>query len=162
MDAPTTTADSPALTDGLHHVGYVVSDAEATSAFFLALGAEIVGDTRFSGAEFDEALGLEGVDLRAIMIKIGPSLIELLQYDSPASTAPRPRNCDLGAPHVAVHVTDIFETQRRLEGNGVRFYSSPNPIVSGPMTGGYFCYCQDPDGLSVELLQPSPLDPDQE
>jgi catechol 2,3-dioxygenase-like lactoylglutathione lyase family enzyme len=86
-------------------------------------------------------------------MSLGETLLELIQYLSPAPQFPELRNCDVGSAHVAFEIDDIFGLAAALRANGVVFYSEPIPIMNGPIAGGYFCYCRDPDGRSVELIQ---------
>jgi len=38
----------------------------------------------------------------------------------------------------------------------VRFANPPVAITAGANNGGFACYFRDPDGITLELLQPSP------
>jgi catechol 2,3-dioxygenase-like lactoylglutathione lyase family enzyme len=38
---------------------------------------------------------------------------------------------------------------------GVAFVNPPVAITEGANRGGYACYFHDPDGITLELLQPS-------
>jgi catechol 2,3-dioxygenase-like lactoylglutathione lyase family enzyme len=147
-------------TTAVHHFGYSVSDADRTAAFWKELGGVVVADTPLFGEEIDEGLGLPQCHLRIVMITIGEVLVELLEYRAPV---PRPydlRNCDVGAAHVAVRVDDIHAVYEALKPT-VPFFSPPVLIREGPFAGGWFCYCRDPDGVSVELLK-SPVTVDAE
>jgi catechol 2,3-dioxygenase-like lactoylglutathione lyase family enzyme len=39
---------------------------------------------------------------------------------------------------------------------GVLFRNPPVAITEGTNAGGFACYFEDPDGITLELLQPSP------
>ena len=53
-------------------------------------------------------------------------------------------------------VTDIHERHERMVEAGVVFRNPPVAITEGANKGGYACYFHDPDGITLELLQPSP------
>jgi catechol 2,3-dioxygenase-like lactoylglutathione lyase family enzyme len=53
-------------------------------------------------------------------------------------------------------VTDIHARHERMVEQGVVFRNPPVEITEGANTGGFACYFHDPDGITLELLQPSP------
>jgi hypothetical protein len=56
-------------------------------------------------------------------------------------------------------VADIQALSQRLAEAGVTFISPPTTVTSGVNTGAVGCYLRDPDGVTVELLQPPPPRP---
>ena len=80
--------------------------------------------------------------------------LELVEYVNPR-IAPQPLERALpGTGHLAFAVDDIDSEYDRLVSNGVRFVSAPNGIDSGVNKGGGACYFLDPDGITLELVQP--------
>ncbi|MCU1506321.1 MAG: putative Glyoxalase [Microbacteriaceae bacterium] len=141
----------------LNHFGLTVRDIHRSIDFYSRLGGTLAVEVaQFSGPDMDEGLRLEGVDLKACMISIGGTLIELLQYDSPRGSDYESGNQDVGSAHIALQVDDIHELHRSLSDDGYDFYSAPKRIGDGPFEGGYFVYFRDPDGITVELIQPGP------
>jgi catechol 2,3-dioxygenase-like lactoylglutathione lyase family enzyme len=141
----------------INHFGISVRDIERSTEFYKLLGAEIAVETAlFSGAKMDKGLGLEGVELKACMISFGGSLVELLEYVSPVGDDYASINANVGAPHLAFQVDDIQSLYDSLSDAGFNFLSEPVLIEDGPFVGGYFVYSVDPDGISVELIQPGP------
>ena len=59
--------------------------------------------------------------------------------------------CNIGAAHLALQVSSIQEDYLRLSAAGVQFVSPPVEIPGG---GGYACYMRDPDGFTIELVEP--------
>ena len=59
------------------------------------------------------------------------------------------RQCDGGVIHVALIVDDLMELYERLKGEGVTFNSQPYNLG-----GGLIVYMRDPDGVTLELMQP--------
>ena len=60
---------------------------------------------------------------------------------------------------MAFVVDDIHVEYSRLCQAGVRFRSEPVAIVAGVNRGGASVYFLDPDGITLELLQPPPQPP---
>jgi len=57
---------------------------------------------------------------------------------------------------MAFTVEDIHAEYNRLLRAGVKFRSEPIPITAGINKGGATVYFLDPDGVTLELLQPPP------
>ena len=58
-----------------------------------------------------------------------------------------------GPGHVAFEVEDIQAEYERLKSLGVDFFTGPNLIESGPLTGWKWVYFTDPDGIVLELIE---------
>ena len=138
----------------INHVGLTVRDLDRTAEFYALLGGEVTAHGHFDAHYMSTALGVHGADLHTRMVKLGPLTLELIQYDAPEGEDYSLRNCDVGASHIAFEVDDLEETQRELTARGLEFFSAPNPIEDGPFVGGAWVYLKDPDGISVELIQP--------
>jgi len=81
--------------------------------------------------------------------------IELVEYEHPRGAAIQLATNSPGVGHWAFVVDDIHAEVARLRGLGVRFKSeSPNLITEGVNRGGYTIYFLDPDGITLELMQP--------
>ena len=134
----------------VNHVGVVVSDLDAGLAFFIdVLGFEaIVGrsgnlsplndiQTRRFGVH-PEASG------RYAFVRLGDSVIELLQWDAPDQNRTAPLNSDLGGRHLAINVSNMpaaLDRLRQIAGVSVR-----EPNDAG------FVYCATPLGLEIQLI----------
>jgi catechol 2,3-dioxygenase-like lactoylglutathione lyase family enzyme len=138
----------------VNHVGLVVSSIARSVAFYEMFGGTAHPGARFCGPEFDHAVGLDGVSIDTRMVHFNGVVLELLQYESPPGKKFEALNCDVGVSHIAFQVNDIQDEYRRLTAAGVEFFSEPKAITDGPYAGGAWCYCRDPDGVSVELIQP--------
>lgn len=53
--------------------------------------------------------------------------------------------------HIAVGVSDVYETVRRLQCAGVRIARQPGPLKGDPSE--LIAFIEDPDGYKVELIQ---------
>jgi catechol 2,3-dioxygenase-like lactoylglutathione lyase family enzyme len=81
--------------------------------------------------------------------------IELVEYVAPdARQVLKPRPCDVGSWHVALMVDDIEDALHALRAHGFDAANPPAVIESGPRKGGKAVYARDPDGTTVELIQP--------
>ena len=64
-----------------------------------------------------------------------------------------------GNAHLCLATEDLAGEFARLRGR-VKF-RDPEPVAIpwGPYRGGWACYLRDPDGISIELMQPPPGGP---
>src|SRR5438270_10315632 len=70
----------------LEHIGIVVDDVAAATAFFAALGLELEGKASVEGDPVDRINGLEGVTAEVVMLRTpdGHGKVELAKYHSPS------------------------------------------------------------------------------
>lgn len=138
----------------LHHVGIPVSNLERSLAFYkhvFGVDPEFIADG--SGDELSTALGVPDAVLSFAFLRIGLTILELLEYENPRGKAHDRRNCDVGATHVAFQVPDIRTAYQELAARGISFNSPPFRIDSGPLAGCSFAYFADPDGVQLELFE---------
>ena len=100
---------------------------------------------------------LEIAQLRFADAEPPPSghVIELICYESPPSAPADLERSTLAAGHLAFIVDDVFETSARLASFGARLINEPVQITEGINKGGWDIYLHDPDGVTLELLQPA-------
>lgn len=147
---------------GLWHASLTVSDLERSVAFYAGtLGLELVARQRQANAYTRTLVGYADADLAVAQLRVpgapvGPSghHVELVQYLAPASDTPVPPRHAAGAAHLAFVVDDAQAEHARLVAAGVRFVSPPVAITEGVNRGGATCYFLDPDGITVEIVQP--------
>jgi catechol 2,3-dioxygenase-like lactoylglutathione lyase family enzyme len=140
----------------LAHTGITVTDLERSLAFWSGtLGFEVLFRAEAQGAFAETATGVPGADLRIAMLGGYGHNIELIEYTRPAERQTlKPRPCDVGSWHLAFMVDDLDEVLPVLESHGFQAVNPPAVIESGPRTGGKAVYTHDPDGTTVELIQP--------
>jgi diaminopimelate decarboxylase len=143
--------------DGLDHVAVTSGDLEASLTFYRdLLGLEVRdrGETR--GGEFD-VTGLTDARVRWADLRLGlGQVLELIEYLEPRGEAVRPRPNDPGATHVSLRVSDIDAVYERLREASVVVLGEPLTITTpGGWEGARVFYSSDPDGVSVELIQPA-------
>ncbi|MET0602121.1 MAG: VOC family protein, partial [Baekduia sp.] len=103
----------------MEHIGIVVDDLAAATAFFVALGLEVEGETSVEGDLVDHINGLEGVRSDVVMLRTPDdraTKLELAKYRSPAyegHNGPAPANAP-GIRHVLFVVDDIEESLAAL------------------------------------------------
>lgn len=147
---------------GHFHTAFTVSDIERSIRFYTELlGFELIHRQRQSNAYTRKFVGYPDADLHAAMFAIpgvdhGRSghLLELNQYIAPEGVKLDVQTCNTGAAHLALIVDDVHGMYERLTAHGVRFRSEPVAIAAGRNEGGYTCYLHDPDGITLELMQP--------
>ena len=98
----------------MDHVGIVVEDLAAATAFFVELGLKLHGETAVAGDWVDRVVGLEGVQAEIAMLETpdGHGRIELAKFHTP-SAPDRERHLPSNTPgirHVTFEVDDIEAT----------------------------------------------------
>jgi catechol 2,3-dioxygenase-like lactoylglutathione lyase family enzyme len=137
----------------LEHIGIVVDDLAAATAFFTALGLELEGEASVEGGLVDRINGLEGVSADVVMLRTpdDSSKLELAKYRSPAyegDDGPAPPNAP-GIRHILFVVDDIQASLATLRAHG------------GELVGElvnyediyWLCYVRGPAGIIVELAE---------
>ncbi len=104
----------------LEHIGIVVDDLAAATAFFAALVLEVEGEASVEGGLVDRINGLEGVWADVVILRTpdGNGKVELAKYRAPAydrDDGSAPAN----APGIR-HILFAVETSRR-----------PSPVCEG-------------------------------
>jgi len=139
------------------HVGITVRDLDRSVYFYHdLLGLEIATEPSpwFDGPELGRGVGVPGAALRQVCLRLGDTMLELLEYRTPPSQTEHPllSHC-VGASHVALQVDDIRAAKAELEAGGVTFYSGINVVDEGVLAGWRWVYFSDPDGYPLELVE---------
>lgn len=133
----------------VNHVGYVVRDIEEGLTFFTdVLGFERVEGRRGDAPPKDDLQTRRfGVPADAsgkwAFLRLGDSLVELLEWSAPGRNETTPLNSDLGGRHLALTVRDMTAATARLREAGA--------TVREPNDFGYI-YCATPFGLEIQLI----------
>ena len=138
---------------GIHHTALSTPDLERAVAFYREhFGFAPVMD--FAWDESHEGMNrlhaLPGTRGRVVMVERGNSRLEIFEYAEPAPRPadPKRRSVEHGISHVCIEVKDIEAEYERLRAAGVRFQSEPVPQYTIKC-----CYCRDPDGNVIELIE---------
>ena len=137
----------------MEHVGVVVNDLTAATAFFAALGLELESEGPVEGRWVDRIVGLDGVraDIAIMRTADGHGRLELTQFHTPAhggGEVELPANA-LGIRHVSFAVGDIEQALGRLGPERVELVGE----VVQYQDSYRLCYLRGPAGIIVELAQ---------
>lgn len=81
-------------------------------------------------------------------------LVELIEYVHPLPDRVEPVRARVGAAHLSLEVTSIATLRPRLEAAGAVLVNEPVEIIAGINAGGRAVYLHDPDGITIELVEP--------
>jgi len=143
---------------GLDHVSVTCSDLESSLAFYRdLLGLELRARGEAEGESEFAITGIAGarVQWADLHLRHG-QVVELIEYLDPPGSPVRPAPNDPGATHISLRVADADAACARLRTAGVEVRSEPTRIDSpGAWEGARAFYATDPDGVTVELIQPA-------
>ncbi len=79
-----------------------------------------------------------------------------LQYLAPADRKQHVdlRPCDVGSVHVALTVDDLDAVLEKVAASGWKADHKPQTLTTGPNAGKRVIYVRDPDGTTIEFMQP--------
>jgi catechol 2,3-dioxygenase-like lactoylglutathione lyase family enzyme len=137
----------------LEHIGVVVDDLAAATAFFVALGLESEGEASVEGGSVDRINGLEDVRADIVMLRTpdGNSKLELAKYRSPSyegEVEAAPANAP-GIRHILFVVDDIETSLASLQGHGGELVGE----LVNYENSYWLCYVRGPAGIIVELAE---------
>jgi catechol 2,3-dioxygenase-like lactoylglutathione lyase family enzyme len=137
----------------MEHVGIVVDDLAAATAFFLALGLELQGEASVEGGWVDRVVGLEGVRANLAMMETpdGDGRVELTKFHSPPGRAgdQRAPADTRGIRHLAFKVDDVDAVLADLRACGAELVGE----VERYRDIYRLCYVRGPEGIIVELAE---------
>ncbi|HJT81065.1 MAG TPA: VOC family protein [Chthoniobacterales bacterium] len=139
------------------HTGITVSDLERSLAFWRdVLGFEFSHRAHQTGDLASEITGVPGAEISIAVVKAPGHKIELLQYHAPSDRKNQSdvRPCDVGAMHIALTVDNLNAVLARIEASGYRAAGQPQTLTTGPNAGKRVIYVRDPDGTTIEFMQP--------
>jgi catechol 2,3-dioxygenase-like lactoylglutathione lyase family enzyme len=140
------------------HVGVVVTDLEASIAFY----TDVIGMTKTGEfdvpADFGKASGLTNglafhVEVLGLRKEPGAAQFKLMSFEKDAKT-PKSAHIEdaLGVQYVTLMVTDLTPFVERIKAAGIPFLGE-TPIPLGD-DGNHFVLVQDPDGTFIEIIGP--------
>jgi catechol 2,3-dioxygenase-like lactoylglutathione lyase family enzyme len=138
----------------LEHIGIVVDDLAAATAFFVTgLGLELEGEASVEGDLVDRINGLEDVRADVVILRTpdGNGKIELAKYRSPAyegDAGPAPANTP-GIRHILFAVDDIKASLAGLQAHGGELVGE----LVNYENSYHLCYVRGPAGIIVELAE---------
>ncbi len=137
----------------MDHVGIVVNDLAAATAFFVELGLSLEGEGTVGGGWVDRVVGLEGVQAELAMMETpdGRARLELVKFQAPPSEGGdrhAPANTP-GIRHVTFAVDDLDAVLAGLRGHGAELLGE----VERYKDRYRLCYVRGPEGIIVELAE---------
>jgi catechol 2,3-dioxygenase-like lactoylglutathione lyase family enzyme len=137
----------------LDHVGIVVDDLAAATAFFVDLGLELQAEWSVEGGWVDRVVGLEGVRAENAMLETrdGHGRLELSKFHAPSGPGGdrhAPANTP-GIRHLSFAVDDIDAVVTSLRARGTELVGE----VLRYEDSYRLCYVRGPEGIIVELAE---------
>ncbi len=131
----------------MEHVGIVVEDLAAATAFFVELGLELQGGGPVRGAWVDRVVGLEGVRVEIAMMQTpdGHGRLELAKFHAPQGPGgdrQAPANLP-GIRHLAFAVEDIDAVVAGLRARGAELVGA----IERYQDRYRLCYVRGPEGI---------------
>jgi lactoylglutathione lyase len=151
-----TDSTQPAFSLSANHVGVTVSDLNRSLAFYRDLLGFHVAYERgeVTAAYMPRLVGIPGARLKIAGLDIPGLHLDLIEYMEPQGAAAAGPTSDVGNVHLGYTVDDLWAAYRSLSAAGVQFKSEPVSPTTGPNMGGWAVYFVDPDGLTLEMIQP--------
>jgi catechol 2,3-dioxygenase-like lactoylglutathione lyase family enzyme len=147
------------------HFSFTVRDIDRSIDWYTrVLGLELVHRQRQENAYTPILVGIPGAVLEIAQFAVpgvaparSTHMLELVEYIAPPGRdLGELATNSVGCAHLALLVTDLSARYERMTALGVTFRNPPVEITEGANAGGLACYFHDPDGITLELLQPSP------
>ena len=139
------------------HTGFTVANLERSLAFWRdVLGFELSHTAHQTGELAREITGVASAEIKLAALKApGGHKIELLEYLAPSDRKHVDlRPCDVGSVHVALLVDDLDAVLNAIAASGWKAAGKPQTLKTGPNAGKRVVYVRDPDGITIELMQP--------
>ncbi|MDQ2868614.1 MAG: VOC family protein [Verrucomicrobiota bacterium] len=139
------------------HTGFTVSDLERSLAFWRdVLGFEFSHRAHQTGALAEKITGVKGAEIVLAVLRAPGHKIELLQYLAPSARRISAQPCDPGFAHIALSVDNLDAVLERIASSGWKTAGAPQTLTVGPNAGKRVVYVRDPDGTTIEFMQPPP------
>lgn len=136
-------------------ISLTTPDAGHLAGFFEhAFGFSRLETKHLSGSNFELLMGVEG-GAKSIILRLGDSIIELLEFDRAGQPYPQgTSSSDLIFQHFAIVVADMDQAYGRLSAlSGWTAISSAGPQRLPETSGGVTAFkFRDPDGHPLEIL----------
>ena len=137
----------------MEHVGIVVDDLAAATAFFVELGLKLQGEASVEGGWVDRVVGLDGVraDIAMMETPDGHGRVELSKFHAPSGPGgdQRAGANTPGIRHVSFSVDDVDAAVTGLQALGGELVGE----VERYRDLYRLCYIRGPEGIIVELAE---------
>jgi catechol 2,3-dioxygenase-like lactoylglutathione lyase family enzyme len=139
------------------HTGITVTNLERSLAFWRdVLGFELSHRAHQTGELAAKITGVPGAEIMLAVLKTPTGhKIELLEYLAPSDrNQVEPKPCDVGSVHIALVVDDLDAVLSAIAAFGWQTAGTAQTLTVGPNAGRRVVYVRDPDGTTIELMQP--------
>jgi catechol 2,3-dioxygenase-like lactoylglutathione lyase family enzyme len=142
------------------HTGITVANIDRSLAFWQGvLGFKLSHRAHHTGDLASEVTGVPGADISLAVLKAHGHKIELLEYHAPSERKRAElKPCDVGAVHVALTVDNLDAVLSTIKASGWKAVGKPQTLKTGPNAGKRVVYVRDPDGTTIEFMQPPPAE----
>jgi len=154
----TQTSLAQQLVKSVDAIGMTVSNMDRSVEFYSkVLSFEEVSDVELYGTDYEHLLGIFGLRIRVVRMKLGEEFIELTEYLTPRGR-PIPvdsRSNDRWFQHIAIVVSDMDKAYQQLRRYKVQHASTgPQriPDWNKAAAGIRAFYFRDPDGHNLEVI----------
>ena len=139
------------------HTGFTVANIDRSLAFWQdVLGFELSHRAHHTGDLASEVTGVPGAEISIAVLKAPGHRIELLEYHAPSDRKRADlKPCDIGSVHVALTVDNLDTVLSTIAASGWSAVGKPQTLKTGPNAGKRIVYVRDPDGTTIEFMQPS-------
>jgi catechol 2,3-dioxygenase-like lactoylglutathione lyase family enzyme len=137
----------------MDHVGVVVDDIAAATAFFVEVGFTLQGEWEAEGDWVDRVIGLEGVRAKVAMLETadGHGRVELSEFQTPPAQAgdPEAPSNARGIRHISLEVDDLDAVIAAARGRGAELVGEVERY------GDIYrlCYLRGPEGVILEFAE---------
>lgn len=141
----------------VHHVGISVGDLDRSVRFWERLvGTRARDRSVLDGPLVGHLVGYPQVRIERCWVDLPDGLaLELLHYLDRDDEAYPPGTAHPGNVHVCLQVGDMARAHEHALACGAVPVGTPIVVPAGPNAGTRIAYLRDPDGVTVELLQPA-------
>ena len=140
------------MTNNIRHIGIVIFDIQKSLEFYEKyLGFTLVKRMEEGGTYLDELLCIKNTKVTTIKLTDkNNQLIELLYFHNPKAKIINNELDNIGLTHFAITVENIDEIYSCLMQQNVEFLSTPHTSPDGYAK---VAFCQDPNGVYIELVE---------
>jgi len=140
------------------HTGITVANLDRSLAFWRdVLGFELSHRAHHTEDLASEVTGVPGAEISLVVLKGYSHKIELLEYLAPSDRKHVDlRPCDVGSVHIALIVDNLDAVLSAIAASGWKAAGKPQTLKTGPNAGKRVIYVRDPDGTTIEFMQPPP------
>ena len=139
------------------HTGITVSDVERSLAFWRdVLGFALSHRAHQKGELAEQITGVPDAEILIAVVKAPGHKIELLEYRAPADRRKQNelRPCDVGSAHIALTVENLESVLETIAASGWKAPGTAQTLAVGPNAGKRVVYVRDPDGTTIEFMEP--------